>query len=257
MPIVTGIEAFSQAMADYANDYVLIGGGACSILFEHEGEVFRATKDLDIVVLADAATGGGFARCFWDFIKQGGYRCWKRSEGYAYYRFNLPANSPDAGRLPGQIELFARRPDFVLEEEGSEVAPLPFDEGISSLSAIILDDGYYEFIKANVSMAEGVPLLTTLHIIPLKMRAHVDLSRRHAEGLHVNQKDLVKHRSDVAKLSRLLRSDASLPLKGQMAQDAALFFEDFESYIQRQTNRKVRAELEADLAVLREVYGLA
>ena len=59
----------------------------------------------------------------------------------------------------------------MLEDETSEVAPLSFDGAVSSLSAIILDDGYYEFIRDNATNVEGITLLDALHIIPLKMRA--------------------------------------------------------------------------------------
>lgn len=34
MPIVAGIDAFRDAMAGFEDKYVLIGGGACSLLFE-------------------------------------------------------------------------------------------------------------------------------------------------------------------------------------------------------------------------------
>lgn len=108
--------------------------------------------------------------------------------------FNLRSHSPYALQVPEQIELFARHPVFALADEGSVVTPLHFDETISSLSAIILDDGYYEFIQSHVTQVEGIPLLSALHIIPLKMRAHIDLGRKHRAGAHVNKKDLTKHR---------------------------------------------------------------
>lgn len=142
----------------------------------------------------------------------------------------------------------------MLGNETSEIAPLPFDEDVSSLSAIILEEGYYEFIKRNVSKAEGVPLLTALHIIPLKMRAHIDLNRRHRAGQHVNDKDLVKHRGDVSKLSRLLAPTDRLPLEGTMREDAEEFLIDFQDYTMRQTNRKLRRSLEGDLETLRATY---
>lgn len=166
MPRVAGIERFREAMSGHEGEYVLIGGGACSILFDEAGANFRLTKDLDIVVLVDDA-GPSFGRAVWGFVREGGYEAGKRREGgCTYYRFTLPEDSPNTGAFPGEIELFARHPDFELEDEGSHVAPLPFDGTVSSLSAIILDDGYYEFIRANVTTADGVPLLSALHIIP-------------------------------------------------------------------------------------------
>lgn len=254
MSVVSGIEAFKVAMAGHEHEYVLIGGGACSILFDASGESFRATKDLDVVVITDTG-GAGFARALWRFVKEGGYDCWRRAEGgCSYYRFILPKNSSKATMLPEQIELFARHPDFALNDEHSAIAPLSFSEDVSSLSAIILDDGYYEFIRGHVTEVGGVPLLDALHIIPLKMRAHVDLNKKHEMGHHVNEKDLVKHRGDVVRLSRLLAPVDRLPLAGGMRNDAEAFLEDFEGYIQRQSNRKLRHALESDFETLRSVY---
>ena len=254
MPTVNGIEAFRKAMAGHEGEYVLIGGGACSILFDQEAVSFRATKDLDIVVLVDKGASG-FARALWSFVANNGYNCWKHAEeACSYYRFVLPKSSPGITSLPEQIELFARHPDFSLEDETSEIAPLPFDEDVSSLTAIILDDGYYEFIRNHVSMVDGVPLLKAVHIIPLKMRAHIDLNRKHKAGRYINDKNLVKHRSDVAKLSLLLFPTDKLLLEGTMRDDAKAFITDFDSYVQRQTNRKERRKLEDSLEVLKSVY---
>ena len=255
MPIVNGIESFRDAMASHADEYVLIGGGACSVLFDTADMPFRITKDLDVIVLTDVNGGSGFAHDLWAFIKQYDYECWKQSEGAcSYYRFSLSPDSPHALQVPEQIELFARHPDFSLANEDSVITPLHFDETVSSLSAIILDDGYYEFIRSHVTQADGIPLLSALHIIPLKMRAHVDLNQKHLAGARVNEKDLTKHRNDVAKLSRLLALDDSLPLQNQMREDAERFLVDFEQYAQRETNRKKRLQLEDDLRTLKLIY---
>ena len=52
MPVVAGIDAFRDALAGFEDKYVLIGGGACSLLFEETPQGFRITKDLDVVILA-------------------------------------------------------------------------------------------------------------------------------------------------------------------------------------------------------------
>lgn len=254
MSAVAGIEKFKEAMSGHEGEYVLIGGGACSILFDEAGANFRLTKDLDVVVLVDDA-GPSFGRAIWDFVCDGGYKAGKRKEGgCSYYRFILPEDSPNTGIFPSEIELFARHPDFILGDEDSHVAPLPFDGVVSSLSAIILDDGYYEFIRRNAVSVNGVSVLSALHIIPLKMRAHVDNWHLHEEGVRVSEKTLKKHRSDVAKLAGLLPANAKLTLDGQLRADAEAFFIDFEAYVARETNRKERLALTETLAFLRGVY---
>ena len=104
-----------------------------------------------------------------------------------YYRFTLPAEVDGAeAKLPAEIELFSKAPWPV--DEGVEVVPMPFDGDLSSLSAILLDENYFEFIREGIVGVHGVPVPDVLHIIPLKMRAHMDLSKRHDAGEHVRRK---------------------------------------------------------------------
>lgn len=107
MSKVRGIERFADAMSSCKGGYVLIGGGACSVLFDSEGDSFRATEDLDVVVIVDEE-GVEFATALWAFIKAAGYEVGKVGDGKCtYYRFCLPKGSRRALDYPGQIELFA------------------------------------------------------------------------------------------------------------------------------------------------------
>ena len=254
MSVVAGIEAFRKAMSGHERDYVLIGGGACSILFDEAGKSFRLTKDLDIVVLVDDCDPS-FSRALWDFIHQGGYEAARRKEGACtYYRFDLPATSPFVGKFPGEIELFSRHPDFALMDETTWIAPLHFDDVVSSLSAIILDDGYYEFIKNNTVSVRDIPLLDALHIIPLKMRAHIDNNRLHREGTPLNEKTLRKHRRDVMLLAGLLPQAARLALEGRMREDAVAFLDDLAGHASRVSRKKERRQIEETQGFLAGVY---
>ena len=47
--MVKGLDVFHEYFHGYADQYVLIGGAACSISFEEQDAAFRATKDLDMV----------------------------------------------------------------------------------------------------------------------------------------------------------------------------------------------------------------
>ncbi len=53
---MVGIEKFKEFFADYTDQYVLIGGAACDISFSSNFVDFRATKDLDIVLIVEALT---------------------------------------------------------------------------------------------------------------------------------------------------------------------------------------------------------
>ena len=52
--MVHGLEKFREYFGDCSNQYVFIGGTACDILLNELGTSFRATKDLDIVLIVEA-----------------------------------------------------------------------------------------------------------------------------------------------------------------------------------------------------------
>ena len=103
--MVKGLDIFHEYFSEYTNQYVLIGGAACSISFEEQELDFgRTTKDLDMVLIVEAQTKE-FGDRFWQFITDGGYRSKARSnEKPQFYRFDKPVD----GRFPKMIELFAR-----------------------------------------------------------------------------------------------------------------------------------------------------
>ena len=65
--MVRGIEKFKEYFQEYANQYVLIGGTACDISFSQHSGDFRATRDLDVVLIVEALTPA-FGERFWQFI---------------------------------------------------------------------------------------------------------------------------------------------------------------------------------------------
>ncbi len=52
--MVKGLDTFRKYFADYKDQYVLIGGAACDIVFESNEVNFRATRDLDMVLSIEA-----------------------------------------------------------------------------------------------------------------------------------------------------------------------------------------------------------
>ena len=51
--MVRGIESFRDWFHDYEDQYVIIGGTACDLLMTEEGLDFRATKDIDMVLIIE------------------------------------------------------------------------------------------------------------------------------------------------------------------------------------------------------------
>ncbi len=144
--MVKGIDSFREKFKGYEDCYTLIGGAACDILMTEADVAFRATKDIDMVLLLEDRYQE-FAAVFWEYIKEGSYKCgWRNSENIHFYRFTGPRPG-----YPVQIELFSRKPGYHLDvEEG--IIPIYIDDEISSLSAIMLNDDFYNFMMEGMSM---------------------------------------------------------------------------------------------------------
>lgn len=169
---------------------------------------FRRTKDIDIILILEDKRAE-FARIFWEYIKEGDYKCgWKNSPEMHFYRFT----EPKAG-YPVMIELFSKKPGYQLEiTEG--IIPVHIEEDISSLSAILLQKDFYDFMLRGKRTVQGVSVLTAEYLIPFKMYAWLDLKQRKAQGEHVNEKDYKKHKNDVFRLLQLVDPDESIQTEG-------------------------------------------
>ena len=54
--MVKGLDTFRKYFKNYENQYVLIGSAACDIVFDNNDILFRATRDLDMVLIVEALT---------------------------------------------------------------------------------------------------------------------------------------------------------------------------------------------------------
>lgn len=218
--MVRGLRVFQQRFERYVDQYVLIGGTAASLTMEEAGLEFRATKDLDIVLHVEVLTPA-FGEAFWQFVKDGGYEIRQASDTGRpiFYRFQKPADD----RYPAMVELFARAPDGLRLAEGSRLTPIPLDEAVSSLSAILLDEGYYAFVMAGRREVLGLPCIAEDRLIPLKAIAWLELTARKEQGAKVDAKDVRKHLNDVLRLSQLLTPATRIPLVPKIASDMKRF----------------------------------
>ena len=71
--MVVGIDRFREHFAGHEDEYVLIGGAACDVIFADAGLAFRATKDLDVVLCVEVVNAE-FATALLGFIEAGGYK---------------------------------------------------------------------------------------------------------------------------------------------------------------------------------------
>lgn len=213
--MIRGIDRFRENFKDYSDCYVIIGGTACDALMDEAGIDFRATKDIDIVLLIEEIDLD-FVQRIWDFIKNGNYKnLEKSSESKQYYRFM----KPDKDDFPFMIEIFTRKPDLFQTNIDSKFTPLHFGNDISSLSAILLDEDYYNLLRSNKMVIRGLSVAGTESLILLKAKAFIDLAKRKDLGASIDSKDIKKHRNDVLRLSQLLAQTQRITITDKLKSD--------------------------------------
>lgn len=213
--MVRGIDTFTKYFADYPEQYIIIGGTALDIQLDEAGFNPRATKDIDIILVVEAFNSD-FVAAFWEFIRQGNYARQERSEGERqYYRFEKPANTD----FPYQLELFARNPGLINLHDGTHLTPIPAEDDLSSLSAILMDDDYYRFTLENALLQNSVHLASPVALIILKAKALIDWTARKAEGHAECDKHIKKHKNDLLRLTLLLAPAESIGLPASLQAD--------------------------------------
>ena len=224
--MVRGLDLFREYFAGHTDQFVLIGGTAATLAMEEAGLEFRATKDLDIVLHVEALRPE-FSEAFWNFVEAGRYEIRQASNTGrpVLYRFQKPADE----RFPVMLELFCRAPDGIKLAEGSHLTPIPIDEAAASLSAILLDDAYYEFILEGRREVDGLPWVGEDRLIPLKAIAWLDLGERKAKGEKVDSRDIRKHAIDVLRLSQLLAPEVRIPVVAKISEDLNRFLDGIQA----------------------------
>ena len=109
--------------------------------------------------------------------------------------------------LLNMIEIFSRNPDFIILEDDAVLTSLLIDDEISSLSAILLNEAYYELLKTGQKMVDGIPVLSPTCLIPFKVKAWLDLKERKLNGDQVDSKNIKKHKNDVFRLALLITAN--------------------------------------------------
>lgn len=218
--MVRGLDIFRKYFEKYADNYVIIGGTACDIIIDEAKFEPRATDDIDLILIIEALSTE-FVKKFWEFIKDGKYQIQQiESEKRNCYRFEKPL-IPD---FPKQIELFCRIPDAIAYYDLSHLTPVPTDEGLSNLSAILLNDIYYKYTIDNSFYLNGIHLAQHQALICLKAYAYLSNKALNESGKDIKKWNIVKHKYDVFRLVFLLKSndnfDIPLPIKVDLQQFA-------------------------------------
>lgn len=251
--MVKGIDKFKEFFAGFEDKYTLIGGSACDLAMTEVGESFRATKDLDIVIVTEAIDPA-FVNRFWEFVEAGGYESRQKSTGERrLYRFDKPTDDT----FPYMIELFSRIPDAISYEGEGLYTPLPMGEEASSLSALLMDENYYELVHSGTLVVDGLSILKPEYIVLLKAKAWLDLTARRNNGENVKGDDIKKHKNDPFRLFTILSPDLRVTVPESVRSD-------FEQYLTAMENEDIDlknlglggANLEEIFSDFRRIYGI-
>lgn len=199
--MVAGLDIFRERFARFSDNFVIIGGTACYEILSGTEMRPRATMDIDIVIIVENMTSE-FARAFWAFIAEGGYRPGIRKDKNNEPKYVLYSFDQGRAGYPVKVELLSRHNEIFTSAVHTE--PLPINGDVSSLSTIILDEPYYNLTVRNSFVSDGLRFAAPLALMALKVRAYLNLIADREAGKKINTKDILKHRNDVLKLTATL-----------------------------------------------------
>jgi hypothetical protein len=207
--MIQGITNFTEYFKEYENDYVVIGGLATAMVMNDLGFTARATKDIDLVVIAK--DNEEFIKRLLSFIDMAGYKTKQKTihdSKHNLFRF-LDSENKD---YPEQIELFAIHTSDSQIIKDSHIIPIQTPEYYDYLSAILLDTDYFNLLKQHTTNIEGLHVATPEVLIPLKIHAYLNLTKSKSQ-------DSKKHLTDIVKLVTLLDEEENIILIAQPKND--------------------------------------
>jgi hypothetical protein len=258
--MVKGLKKFKEHFAGFEDNYVIIGGTACDIVLRGTDMRPRATDDIDMILVIEKMTPE-FGQRFWVFIELGKYtkRERKREEKEPVTELFRFIN-PEEG-FPVQIELLSKYPYILGEPTGFHLAPIPVGEEIPSLSAILLDEEYYNQVIGNSIIEDEVRIANPLSLLCLKVKAFLNLTEEKKTNPNVRSGDIKKHRDDVFKLLAM-RIDPFTPieLSETMKEEVADFVKQIETSLPNQSLRDSLQRTDDDirgfLDIMKEIFGI-
>lgn len=214
--MIKGLISFTDFFKENKDDYVVIGGLATAMVMHDLGFTFRATKDIDLVVISK--NNEEFLKKLLRFIKIAEYKTKQRTKHESKHNLFRFLNPKDDS-FPEQIELFAIHKEDSEIVLNSHIIPIETPEYYDDLSAILLDEEYFKLLVSHTTEVDGLHVATPEVLIPLKMHAHINL-------LKEKSSDAKKHLRDVIKLSTLLDPDETIvTLEGEPKNDFIKFLD--------------------------------
>ena len=104
---------------------------------------------------------------------------------------------------------------------------------------------------------EGLVILKPIFIIPFKAKAWLDLTDKRNRGMNVDEKDIRKHKNDIARLAMVLDGNDSILLPEEVRKDLDVFLSQYEREPADLKNLQIKDTVNAEIIRrLRDVYHL-
>ena len=145
------------------------------------------------------------------FIKLAGYKTKQRTTNESKHNLFRFLDSDDKS-YPEQLELFAIHDEYSKIVKDKQIIPIDTGDDIKNLSAILLNDDYYNLLVQHTTNIDGLNIATAEVIIPLKMHAYINL-------INIDSKKAKKHIGDIIKLAAILDREEIITLKGKVKEN--------------------------------------
>ncbi len=157
------------------------------------------------------------------------------------------------------IELFTRRLDTLILPLDAEFTRISIDESIVSLSAILLNDVYYDLLKNGKKVLDGFSVIDFEALILFKLKAYLDLKERKKErkANHqpVDSKNIRKHKNDIFRLLQYVSPVQTFKIVDEIKVDVQSFIAQiYEDKPDLKNLGIVKSDFESLLDVLRRLY---
>lgn len=251
MGLINGLDKFLEYFSNYKNQYVIIGGTACSLLMKLTEQDFRITQDIDMVIIAENMSSD-FATAFKKFVKDGNYQITNKESEPHYYRFYQKQDS----QFPSLIELFSINQEIDFQDNNRYTGFFDSEESkIAGMSAIVLDNDYYSIVTEFRKDINGLTVLDTPGLILLKAKAFIDLSEKKSNNDRIDSKDISKHQKDIFRLVIILEENKKT-IAATIKNDLGKFLET--NTINEQSLKSMGINLPKKVLVdkLKMVFGL-
>ena len=135
------------------------------------------------------------------------------------------------------------------------LTPIHIDDSIVSLSAILLNDDYYNLLLKGKSTVDGFSLIEIETVILFKIKAWLDMKERKEVGDDIDTKNIKKHKNDVFRLLANVSPESRIEVSEEIQNDVMKFIEQLKEDKPDLKNLGIRsASFDEMLEILSDIF---